>query len=332
MRKTTAARNADAEAERRERVKALTEKLENGVKAVFESEDYARYLQAMSKFHHYSFGNCMLIFFQCPHASAVAGYTTWKKMGRTVKKGEKGIQILAPCPFKALIEQNKLDDRGRILFGPDGQPETESTLVNLTRFKIAYVFDVSQTEGKELPTIGVDELTGDVEGFDDIFSAVEALSPVPIHYREPQASKGCYNHLEQCIYINEGMSQVQTMKTLIHETAHAKLHALPVSAGIIMGTPVKDRRTREVEAESIAYVVCQHFGIDTSDYSFAYVTGWSRNKETPELKSSLDYISKTSAEMIDAIEKACPALARTPIKPQEAENAFHRERHFAAAR
>ena len=332
MRKTTAARNADAEAERRERVKALTEKLENGVKAVFESEDYARYLQAMSKFHHYSFGNCMLIFFQCPQASAVAGYTTWKKMGRTVKKGEKGIQILAPCPFKALIEQNKLDDRGRIVFGPDGQPETESTLVNLTRFKIAYVFDVSQTEGKELPTIGVDELTGDVEGFDDIFSAVEALSPVPIHYREPQASKGCYNHLEQCIYLNTGMSQVQTMKTLIHETAHAKLHALPVSAGIIMGAPVKDRRTREVEAESIAYVVCQHFGIDTSDYSFAYVTGWSRNKETPELKSSLDCISKTSAEMIDAIEKACPALARTPIKPQEAENAFHRGTHYAAAR
>ena len=332
MRKTTAARNADAEAERRERVKALTEKLENGVKAVFESEDYARYLQAMSKFHHYSFGNCMLIFFQCPHASAVAGYTTWKKMGRTVKKGEKGIQILAPCPFKALIEQNKLDDRGRIVFGPDGQPETESTLVNLTRFKIAYVFDVSQTEGKELPTIGVDELTGDVEGFDDIFSAVEALSPVPIHYREPQASKGCYNHLEQCIYINEGMSQVQTMKTLIHETAHAKLHALPVSAGIIMGTPVKDRRTREVEAESIAYVVCQHFGIDTSDYSFAYVTGWSRNKETPELKSSLDCIRNTSAEMIKATEKECHAVAGRPNKPQEAENAFHRETHYATAR
>ncbi len=332
MRKTTAARNADAQAEKRERIKALTDKLENGVKAVFESEDYARYLQAMSKFHHYSFGNCMLIFFQCPQASAVAGYTTWKKMGRTVKKGEKGIQILAPCPFKALIEQNKLDDRGRIVFGPDGQPETESTLVNLTRFKIAYVFDVSQTEGKKLPTIGVDELTGGVEGFDDIFSAVEALSPVPIHYREPQVSKGCYNHLEQCIYINEGMSQVQTMKTLIHETAHAKLHALPVSAGIIMGAPVKDRRTREVEAESIAYVVCQHFGIDTSDYSFAYVTGWSKNKETPELKSSLDCISKTAAEMIDAIEKACPAISRTTIKEQEAENAFHRETHLSAAR
>lgn len=325
MRKTAAARNADALAERQERVKALTEKLENGVKAIFESKDYARYLEAMSKFHYYSFGNCLLIFFQCPEASAVAGYTTWKRLGRTVKKGEKGIQILAPCPTTLLVEQNKLDAQGQAILGPDGQPETESTLLKLQRFKIVYVFDVSQTEGKELPTLGVDELTGDVEGFDSIFHAVETLCPVPIHFREPQVSKGCYNHLEQCIYVNEGMSQVQTLKTLIHETAHAKLHALPVSAGIIMGAPVKDRRTREVEAESIAYVVCQHVGIDTSDYSFAYVTGWSKNKETPELKSSLDCISKTAAEMIDAIEKACPAISRTTTKEQEVENAFHRE-------
>ena len=325
MRKTTAARNADAQAEKKERIKALTDKLENGVKEVFESEAYKEYLKTMSKFHRYSFGNCMLIFFQCPGATAVAGYTTWRKLGRTVKKGEHGIQILAPCPFKTMVEQNKMDDHGRFILGPDGQPEKESTLVSLTRFKIAYVFDVSQTEGKELPSLGVDELTGDVEGFDEIFSAVEALSPVPIHFREQEESKGYYNQLEQCIYVNKGMSQVQTMKTLIHETAHAKLHALPVSAGIIMGTPVKDRRTREVEAESIAYVVCQHFGIDTSDYSFAYVTGWSKNKETPELKSSLDCISKTAAKMIDAIEKACPAISRTTIKEQEAENAFHRE-------
>lgn len=332
MRKTTAARNADAQAEKKERIKALTEKLENGVKAVFASEDYARYLEAMSKFHHYSFGNCLLIFFQCPEAQAVAGYTTWKKLGRSVKKGEKGIQILAPCPQKILMEQDKLDAQGNAVLGPDGQPEKESAIIKRQRFKIAYVFDLSQTEGKELPTLGVDELTGDVEGFDSIFHAVEVLSPVPIHFREPEESKGCYNQLEQCIYVNKGMSQVQTMKTLIHETAHAKLHALPVSAGIIMGTPVKDRRTREVEAESIAYVVCQHFGIDTSDYSFAYVTGWSKNKETPELKSSLDCISKSAAEMIDAIEKACPAISRITIKEQEAENAFHRETHFSAAR
>ena len=308
MRKTTAARNADALAERQERVKELTEKLENGVKAIFESEDYARYLETMSKFHHYSFGNCMLIFFQCPEASAVAGYTTWKKLGRTVKKGEKGIQILAPCPQKILMEQNKLDEQGHVITGADGQPEKESVYVKRQRFKIAYVFDLSQTEGKELPTLGVDELTGDVEDFDSFFHAVEILSPVPIHFRKPEASKGCYNHLEQCIYINEDMSQVQTLKTLIHETAHAKLHALPVENGVIKGRPEKDGPTREVEAESIAYVVCQHFGIDTSDYSFAYVTGWSKSKELPELKASLECISDTASKIIDAIEDACPTL------------------------
>ena len=334
MRKTTAARNADTLAERREKVKALTEKLESGVKAVFESEDYTRYLQVMSKFHRYSFGNCLLIYFQCPEASVVAGYTTWKRMGRTVKKGEKGIQILAPCPKNVLVEHDKLDEQGQAVLGPDGQPEKERDIVKYPRYKVAYVFDLSQTEGKELPSLGVDELTGDVEGFDSIFHAVEALSPVPIHFRKPQISKGCFNSQEQCIYVNEGMSQVQTMKTLIHETAHAKLHTQPIKAAAVMGVPVKDRSTREVEAESIAYVVCQHFGIDTSDYSFAYVTSWSKNRELPELKASLDCISATAAEIIDAIEAACPAIARTPVKPPEKDegNVFHRETSFAATR
>ena len=215
------------------------------------------------------------------------------------------------------------------MIGPDGQPEKESAVINRQRFKIAYVFDLSQTEGKELPSLGVNELTGDVEDFDSIFHAVEVLSPVLIYYREPQRSKGCYNHLEQCIYVNEGMSQVQTLKTLIHETAHAKLHALPVENGVIMGKPEKDSPTREVEAESIAYVVCQHFGIDTSDYSFAYVTGWSRDKDLPELKRLVGCISKTAAEMIDALEAACPSIARTQVKAPEKDeaNAFHRETH-----
>lgn len=334
MRKTTAARNADALAERQAQVKALTDKLERGVKAVFESEDYAKYLDAMSKFHNYSFGNCLLIYFQCPEASAVAGYTTWKKLGRSVKKGEKGIQILAPCPQKIIIEQDKLDVLGNAVIGSDGKPEKESTVINRQRFKIAYVFDLSQTEGKELPSIGVNELTGDIENFERIFSAVESISPVPIEYREPQASKGCYNQLEQKIYINSGMSNVQTLKTAIHETAHALLHALPVKNGEIVGKPVKDKHTREVEAESVAYVVCQHFGIDTSDYSFAYVTGWSRDKELPELKASLDCISTTAAEMIDALEAACPAIARTQIKAPEKDeaNAFHRETHCGETR
>ena len=334
MKRSNASKAGDALAEKQERIRELTDRLESGVRAVFESEDYARYLETMSKFHHYSFGNCILIFFQCPEAKAVAGYTTWKKLGRSVKKGEKGIQILAPCPYNILMEQDRLDANGDAIIGPDGQPEKENTVIKRQRFKIAYVFDVSQTEGKELPTLGIDELTGDVDGFDSIFSAVERLCPVPIHFREPQASKGCYNHLEQCVYLNEGMSQVQTMKTLIHETAHAKLHALPVENGVITGKPEKDGPTREVEAESIAYVVCQHFGIDTSDYSFAYVTSWSRDKEMPELKASLDCISNTAAEMIDAIEAACPEFARAPIRPAEkdTENAFHRETNKTAAR
>ncbi|MGM9543284.1 MAG: ArdC-like ssDNA-binding domain-containing protein [Candidatus Limivicinus sp.] len=297
--------------ETREKVKALTDQLEAGVKAVFESERYQAYLKAMSKFHRYSFGNVLLILMQRPEASMVAGYTTWKKQfGRTVKKGEHGIQIIAPIQGSRLIKQDRLDpDTQRPVIGPDGLPEKEPIFVSYQSFRVAYVFDVSQTEGKELPSLGVGELSGEIEHFERIFAAVEALSPVPVEYRPAQKSKGCYNHLEQKISLNQGMSQVQTLKTLIHETAHALLHALPVKDGKITGKPEKDKHTREVEAESIAYVVCQHFGIDTSDYSFPYVTGWSSGKELDELKASLECISKTAAEMIDGIERTFPELA-----------------------
>lgn len=316
-------------AETREKVKALTDKLEAGVKEVFESERYTAYLKAMSKFHQYSFGNVLLILMQCPEASHVAGYTTWKKQfGRTVKKGEHGIQIIVPIQRSRLVRQDRLDpDTQRPIIGPDGLTEKEPVFVNYRSFRITYVFDVSQTEGRDLPSYGVDELTGDVPNFDAMFFAIEKLSPVPVEYRQAAAAKGCYNHLERKIYLNEGMSQVQTLKTLIHETAHAKLHALPVKDGKIVGKPEKDKHTREVEAESIAYVVCQHFGIDTSDYSFPYVTGWSSGKELDELKASLGCISKTAAEMIDGIEKACPEMAIIPIKPieKDEETFFHHE-------
>lgn len=298
-------------AETREKVKALTDQLEAGVKAVFESEKYKAYLNAMAKFHRYSFGNVLLILMQCPEASHVAGYTTWKKQfGRRVKKGEHGIQIIAPIQGSRLIKRDRLDpDTQQPIIGPDGLPEKEPVFVSYQSFRIAYVFDVSQTEGKELPNLGVDELRGDVPNFAAMVSAIEKLSPVPVEFRPAAGAKGCYNHLEQKIYINEGMSQTQTLKTLIHETAHAKLHALPVRDGKIIGKAEKDKNTREVEAESIAYVVCQHFGIDTSDYSFPYVTGWSSGKELNELKASLECISKTAAEMIDGIERTFPELA-----------------------
>ena len=287
----------------RARVKALTDQLETGVKAVFESEKYKAYLNAMSKFHHYSFGNVMLILMQCSEASMVAGYTTWKKQfGRTVKKGEHGIMILAPAPYKRLVETEKIDPLTKApILDANGDPVRETDYIVQQNFKVVYVFDVSQTEGRELPSLGVEELSGEVEHFARIFAAVEALSPVPVEYRPAQKSKGCYSHWEQKIYLNRGMSQVQTLKTLIHETAHALLHARPEAAD-------KDRHTKEVEAESIAYVVCQHFGIDTADYSFPYVTSWSKNKELPELKASLECISKTASKMIEDITEKCPSL------------------------
>lgn len=316
-------------AETVEKVSALTEKLEAGVKEVFNSDRYRLYLQAMAKFHNYSFGNVMLILMQCPEASLVAGFNAWKKQfGRTVKKGEHGIQIIAPMKHSRLSSQPKLDPvTDQPILKADGTAEVEPVFVQYTSYHVAYVFDVSQTEGRELPSIGVNELTGDVPNFDGLFAAIEQLSPVPIEYRAVEKSKGCYNHLEQKIYVNEGMSQVQTIKTLIHETAHAKLHALPVKDGKLAAVPEKDRLTCEVEAESIAYVVCQHFGIDTADYSFPYVTGWSSGKELNELKSSLDCISKTAAEMIDGIVEKCPELGKGLIDT-DSKNVSHRETHF----
>ena len=285
-----------------ERVKELTDKLEAGVKGVFESEQYKNYLRAMSKFHNYSFGNVMLILMQCPNASLVAGFHKWKRdFGRSVKKGERGIQILAPCQYKKMTDKEKEN--------PDGSKETETVLEIRQGFKVAYVFDVSQTEGRQLPTYGVDKLMGDVQHYDEFCRAVESIAPVPIVFRTAtDQSQGCYNHREQKIYINEGLSQIQTVSVMIHEAAHAILHALPVENGEIVGKPEKDRRTREVEAESVAYVVCQHFGIETGDSAFAYVTSWSKNKELPELKASLECISKTASEMIEGIEKNCPPL------------------------
>jgi len=285
-----------------EKIKELTDKLEAGVKEVFESEQYKSYLRAMSKFHSYSFGNVMLILMQCPNASLVAGFHKWKKdFGRNVKKGEQGIKILAPCPYKKFVEQE--------VEKPDGTKELETVLQVRQGFKLAYVFDVSQTEGRELPSYGVDRLTGDVQHYDELCNAIKALSPVPIVLRQRMdSSEGCYNHKEQKIYINDDLSQIQTVSVMIHEVSHAILHALPVENGEIVGIPEKDRRTREVEAESVAYVVCQHFGIETGDSSFAYVTSWSKNKELPELKASLECISKTASQMIEGITEKCPSL------------------------
>lgn len=292
-----------------ERVAELTERLENGVKELYASDNYAQYITAMAKFHHYSFGNALLILFQRPQATQVAGYNTWKQLGRQVKRGEKGIMILAPCNFRASLEREKIDPlTGQALLGPDGKPLTEKVKIAPNRFKIAHVFDLSQTEGRELPQIGVSELTGDVADYTGIYNRLTALSPLPVVQEDFQRSaKGYTSFTENRIVVKPGMSQVQTIKTLVHEIAHAKLH----KPDDILDVPRPDeRRRKEVEAESIAYVVCQHFGIDTTDYSLAYVAGWSKGRELTELKGSLNIIHATAGEIIDAISPP-PAPERT---------------------
>ncbi len=290
-----------------ERLAELTDRLENGIKELYASGRYAEYLAAMSKFHHYSFGNALLILLQCPTATSVAGYSDWKKkFGRQVKRHEKGIQILAPCHFTYLVEYEKKDpDTGRTLYGPDGKPLTEKRRENATRFRIATVFDVSQTEGRELPSL-VSELSGDVPDFENVYARLAALCPLPVELGPvPGTAKGYASFAENRVVVRSGMSQVQTIKTLIHETAHAKLHP----PDFLSENP-KPRQEKEVEAESVAYVVCQHFGINTSDYSLGYVAGWSRGKELAELKASLDVIHSTAGEIINAIQPPPPELTR----------------------
>lgn len=301
-----------------ERVAELTRQLEDGVKAVFSSDRYAEYLQAMSKFYRYSYGNVLLILAQCPYASQVAGYRLWRdEFGRQVKRGEKGIAILAPSTYhRDKLVTQKDPDTGATLEGPDGQPLQETQRFELTRFVIVHVFDVSQTEGKEVPSLGVNELTGSVEDFSALYDRLTALSPLSVVQEDfPGEAKGmcCYN--DQRIVIRPGMSQVQTIKTLIHEIAHAKLHD-PTN---VPKEEQKGRSTKEVEAESVAYVVCQRLGIDTSDYSFGYVAGWSQGKELSELKASLNTIQTTAAALIDAVlppERKPPAKVKAKSKPK----------------
>ncbi len=277
-------------------VRDITDRLEEGIRELFDSEKYREYLRVMSKFYNYSFNNTLLIAMQRPDATLIAGYNSWRKdFGRYVKKGEKAIKIFAPTPYKTYEKREIRDPETRNpVLDANGEPVVEVTEVVRNSFRVVNVFDVSQTEGRELPDISVDELTGSVEKYDDLFNALTELSPVPIDFEDIIGSaKGYFSHIENHIAIQEGMSEVQTVKTAIHEIAHAKLHA---------ENNGKDRHTKEVEAESVAYTVCQHFGIDTSDYSFGYIAGLSTDKETRELKSSLETIRNTAAEMIGSIE------------------------------
>ena len=300
-----------------ERMKEITDRLETGIQELFESERYKAYLTTMSKFHSYSFNNTLLIAMQ--GGQLVAGYNKWRDdFHRNVKKGEKAIKILAPAPFKAKKEVQKLDAQGRPVMGKDGKPVTEVQEIQVPAFKIVSVFDVSQTEGEPLPSIGVEELTGSVERYGEFFKALEQTSPVPIGFEDiPGGSHGYYHLTEKRIAIQEGMSELQTLKTAIHEIAHSKLHAIDPEAPTIEQADRPDSRTREVQAESVAYAVCQHYGLDTSDYSFGYVAGWSSGKDLKELKASLETIRATAHELITTIDGHLAQLQKERQAQQE---------------
>ena len=285
-----------------DRMKEITDRLETGIQELFESERYTAYLTSMAKFHSYSFNNTLLIAMQ--GGQLVAGYNKWRDdFHRNVKRGEKGIKILAPAPYKMKKEMPKLDEQGQPVMDKDGKPLTEVQETQVPAFKIVSVFDVSQTEGEPLPSIGVDELAGNVEQYEDFFKALEQTSPVPMAFEDiPGGSHGYYHLTEKRIAIQENMSELQTLKTAIHEIAHAKLHAIDPDAPVTKQADRPDSRTREVQAESVAYAVCQHYELDTSDYSFGYVAGWSSGKDLKELRASLETIRATAHELITTID------------------------------
>ena len=284
-----------------ERMKEITDRLETGIQQLFDSDRYKAYLTTMAKFHNYSFNNTLLIAMQ--GGQLVAGFNKWKDtFHRTVKKGEKGIKILAPAPYKVKQKMEKLDEQGKPILDKDGKPLTEEKTVQIPAFKVVSVFDVSQTEGEPLPSIAVNELSGSVQDYQDFFKALEQASPVPIGFEDIEGGAHGYFHLlDNRIAIQEGMSQLQTIKTAIHEIAHAKLHTIDPNTPEQSNHP--DSRTREVQAESVAYAVCQHYGLDTSEYSFGYVAGWSSGRELAELKASLEIIRSAAHELISALDE-----------------------------
>lgn len=280
--------------ERKKEISELMVKLEEGVKNVFDSAEYINYLRIMSRFRHYSLNNQLLIWMQCPHATAVAGFNDWKrKFGRFVKKGEHGIKILAPIPIKIRAEEEVADENG-VTHHVD-----ENTERIITLYKTVSVFDVSQTEGKPLPEFDVAELTGKVSDYDSLFEALIQAAPCDVHFEKiTNGSKGYYSVIENKVVVNTDMSQEQTLKTCLHEIAHAILH----NKDRQKDKPL-DRPTKEVEAESVAFLVSDAFGVNTESYSFKYVASWSTEKTVPELQASLETIKTTAAELIDKVEK-----------------------------
>lgn len=307
-------------ANQQQKIKEATEQLEAGIKEFFSCDKFQEYLNVMSRFHSYSYSNSVMIAMQKPDATLLAGFSGWQKnFDRHVKAGERGIRIFAPSPVKTKVEREKKDPDTKLpVLDENGEPVMETVEIKTPRFKIVTVFDVSQTDGKPLPSLGVDELTGNVEQFSQFFEALKRTSTVPIGFEElHDGSNGYYSPAEKRIAIREGMSEVQTVKTAIHELAHSRLHDFDRTKPPAEAEKRKDRNTREVEAESVAYVVCQHFGIDTSDYSFGYVATWSASRELPELKASLQTIRDAASSLIDEIQENLASLQKEQTFAQD---------------
>lgn len=278
---------------------SIMQSLESGVEELFTSNRYQEFLKTMAKFHNYSFNNTMLIAMQRPDATLVTSYKNWQSMGRQVMKGEKGITIIAPAPYKKMKEKEVLDENQRPIMGTDGKPKTEQVEVTVPHFKAVTVFDIAQTSGEPIQTLAPELLTAAVQDFDSFMQAIQKISPVPIRFDEIDGNaNGYYHNADKEIVIKKGLSESQTLKTAIHETAHAKLHDREIMESLGVE---KDRLTKEVEAESVAYCVCSSFDLDTSDYSFPYIAGWSSSREMKEMKASMDVIRKTAGEMIDQL-------------------------------
>lgn len=292
-------KNKKTTKDRQEVLKDLTEQLEKSIQDFMESEKYKTFLSSMAKFHNYSLNNQILIAVQKPDSTLCAGYTTWQKQNRYVKKGEKGIRIICPAPYKKEYLKDVIDKTtGKPELLPDGKAKQEIVQKVIPFFKVGYVYDISQTEGQPLPEIA-DILEGDLgEGLKSLKEAMLQVSPVPVCFQPIDGeTNGFYSPAAGEIVVDSTLSEKQSLKTLIHETAHALLHNPEASSS------QSTRETKEIEAESVAYVVCQYFGLDTSDYSFGYIAGWSSGKGTPELKASLENIRNTSNEIISNVEQ-----------------------------
>lgn len=284
---------------RQEKLKALTEQLEKSIQDFMESEKYKAFLSSMAKFHHYSLNNQILIAVQKPDSTLCASYTTWQKQNRYVKKGEHGIRILCPAPYKKEYLKDVIDQTtGKPELLPDGSTKQEIAQKVIPFFKVGYVYDISQTDGQPLPEI-TNILDGDLdEGLKSLKEAMLQVSPVPVHFQPiDEGANGFYSPATNEIVVDSRLPEKQSLKTLVHEVCHSMLHN-PETAG-----SKSTRETKEVEAESVAYVVCQYMGLDTSEYSFGYIADWSTNKTTPELRASLETIRETSNEIIAKVEQ-----------------------------